>query len=160
MIKLISVKLRCSLLFVLIFFSGKNLYSQRKTPPLITDRPDKTESPNSVVPGFIQFETGFLYEKTEFEQLNYKLDAFTLGSSLLRIGLIKNLELRFGGEYLVNKFTIDNSTQNINGINAVNAGVKFQFLEESNQVPASALIIEVELPVGGLTYDHRKQSLQ
>ena len=35
-------------------------------PGIITDRPDATESPNTVEPGFIQIETGGYY--TRFEE--------------------------------------------------------------------------------------------
>jgi len=69
-----------------------------------TDRPDFTESPNTVPQGALQIETGFILEHdaaivvypfpgTAIEERTYRNT--TLNTSLLRFGLFENLELRF-----------------------------------------------------------------
>ena len=69
-----------------------------------TDRPDFTESPNVVPKGALQVETGFILEHntnivtypfpgTATEEKTFRNT--TLNTSLLRYGLLENLELRF-----------------------------------------------------------------
>ena len=69
-----------------------------------TDRPDFTESPNTVPQGALQIETGFILEHdaaivvypfpgTATEKRTYRNT--TLNTTLLRFGLFENLELRF-----------------------------------------------------------------
>lgn len=61
---------------------------------LITDRPDATESPNTVAKGYFQYEGGFLYTR---DGPGYgSLDQMVFNTSLLRIGLLDRLELRLG----------------------------------------------------------------
>jgi hypothetical protein len=61
---------------------------------LITDRPDATESPNSLPIGFWQYEGGFLYSKDKGESKGIEKTVYNTG--LFRIGIIDNLELRLG----------------------------------------------------------------
>lgn len=61
---------------------------------LITDRPDATESPNSLPTGFCQYEGGFLYSKDKGESKGIEKTVYNTG--LFRIGIIDNLELRLG----------------------------------------------------------------
>lgn len=61
---------------------------------LITDRPDATESPNTVAKGYWQYEGGFLYSR---DTPGYgSLDKTVYNTSLFRIGLLDNFELRLG----------------------------------------------------------------
>ena len=61
---------------------------------LITDRPDATESPTAIPKGYLQVETGSFFES--FEKSNIKTESFTFNTTLLRLGLLDNLELRIG----------------------------------------------------------------
>ncbi|MFA3782544.1 transporter [Melioribacteraceae bacterium 4301-Me] len=124
------------------------VYSQQNVPQLNTDRPDKTDSPVALSSGFVQLESGFSYEFSELEKTNYKSETFFIPSSLLRVGLIKNLELRIAGLYQVNKPTVSGQKLNINGFSDINIGAKIQFLTESYPIPASAFIIGLKLPIG------------
>lgn len=58
--------------------------------PLVTDRPDFTESSSSVGAGVIQLEAGTTYFET-----SGGFDVWTLGEVLVRWGVIEKLELRF-----------------------------------------------------------------
>lgn len=61
---------------------------------LITDRPDATESPNTVPQGFFQYEGGFLFSKNKAGTGG--VDRTALNTGLFRIGVLDNLELRLG----------------------------------------------------------------
>ncbi|MDX1660461.1 MAG: transporter [Gemmatimonadota bacterium] len=58
--------------------------------PLVTDRPDFTESAASVEPGRIQIEAGTTFESAD------GLEAWTVGEVLGRIGVSPAIELRVG----------------------------------------------------------------
>jgi hypothetical protein len=68
---------------------------------LITDRPDATESPNTVPVGFVQYEGGFLYTKDAPGTNGVERTVYNTG--LFRIGLLDNLELRLGYNMLEEK---------------------------------------------------------
>jgi len=61
---------------------------------LITDRPDATESPNTIPVGFVQYEGGFLFSKDKPGTQGVEKTVYNTG--LFRIGLLDNLELRLG----------------------------------------------------------------
>ena len=82
------------------------ILAQTSPPDLVTDRPDQTESSITVPFKSLQIETGFIKEK-QGENTN-----LAYNTTLLRYGLLENLELRLGLEYLGEKntaSTIDNS---------------------------------------------------
>lgn len=58
---------------------------------LVTDRPDFTESSFTILPGRLQIESGFTQEWTASSSRS-----FSAPELLLRIGMAKNLEARFG----------------------------------------------------------------
>ena len=62
-----------------------------------TDRPDFTESPNTVPKGALQVETGFVLENDQIDNLGGSLEYqnMTLNTTLLRWGILDQLELRF-----------------------------------------------------------------
>lgn len=61
--------------------------------PMITDRPDQTESALTVPVGLLQVELGSVFEQTRGAG---RLDALTVGGALLRYGLHPRLEARLG----------------------------------------------------------------
>ncbi len=62
--------------------------------PLVTDRPDQTESTESLPSGFVQVEVGwtFVRDRDRTETLEHH----ALPQSLVRVGLGRGLEARFG----------------------------------------------------------------
>ncbi|MBA3585213.1 MAG: transporter [Gemmatimonadetes bacterium] len=66
--------------------------AQAPPSPLVTDRPDFTESPLAVLPGQIQLEAGYTLTG------DGRTDEHTLGEVLVRIGVADGLEARLGLE--------------------------------------------------------------
>ena len=77
------MSLRLSIL--LLAFAVHTAHAQT-APALVTDRPDQTESAVTMLPGWIQFESGVTYS-----------DARALSPALLtRVGVVPGLEVRLG----------------------------------------------------------------
>lgn len=74
------------ILIAIILISAQSVFAQ--TEPIITDRPDQTESAATVPAGYFQGEHGIQIDKGD-----YSTD-FALPASLLRYGVSENFELR------------------------------------------------------------------
>jgi len=113
---------------------------------LITDRPDQTESPSPVSKESIQIETGFFYENLESQNLKEKIYGYN--TSLLRYGLLDNLELRLGFDYLETKTEL-NSLEIGNrdaGFSPLLVGVKVGIAKEKGLLPEIGLLGHLNLP--------------
>ena len=110
--------------------------------PIITDRPDATESPNTVEPGYIQIETGGYY--TRFEQDATTLETLGYNTTLLRYGLLDRLELRLGWNYEQNRSSAtDLKTE---GFSPMLAGVKINIAHEDGRRPEIGFLGHLYLP--------------
>ena len=138
-----------TLLFLLMLLAGGIMMAQEDTnpevAPLITDRPDATEA-SSVVPlGSIQVETGAFF--TSFEKNGIKEEVAGFNTTLLRYGLLENLELRLGWNYEEGRTTVNGIEQDItSGLSPLLAGMKVSITEEKGLLPEIALIGHVFLP--------------
>lgn len=114
--------------------------------PLITDRPDQTESPNVLQKGFLQVETGSFFES--FEDKNIKKENFTYNTTLVRFGLLDNLELRLGWDFTEGKTKINgNATNNVtSGFNPLLLGIKTSIAKEKGVFPEIGLLGHLYLP--------------
>lgn len=124
--------IRFFILFLTVIVSD-SLLSQGKMP-LVTDRPDMTESAVSLAPGLMQVETGFHFENDkvgEFET-NYR----NLNTSLIRYGLIDGLEFRFGFGYA--SFSFPGTTEQ--GFEPLSFGFKYELSRQSGILPEMAVL--------------------
>ncbi len=128
---------------VLAFSQEKN---KNILEPLITDRPDATESPNTMAKGFLQIETGAFYET--FEDNNIKNEAYTYNTTLVRFGLLESLELRLGWDFIEGKTTINGNTlDNLSsGFNPLLLGIKTRIAKENGCLPEIGLLGHLYLP--------------
>lgn len=139
-----------SLIYFIAFISISHLsIAQSDTiPEFITDRPDQTESPNSVPVGYFQVETGFQYE--EFELSSFVFKNYTYNTTLLRYGLFKKFELRLGANLinLENEFLTPESDP-ATGFSPILFGAKYELIEENGWFPKFGVLGSVFIPVGG-----------
>lgn len=113
---------------------------------LITDRPDQTESSSVVPKGFLQVETGAFFEKISNNDV--KNESITYSTTLLRYGLLENLELRLGIDFTEQTNTI-NGTKLANitsGFSPLLLGVKVGITEEKGILPEIGLLGHLSLP--------------
>ncbi|NNK40153.1 MAG: transporter [Winogradskyella sp.] len=134
------------------------MFSQEENAvqPLVTDRPDATEASSTVGKGILQFETGGQYES--FEKNNITSEDYTFNTMLIRYGILDNLELRLGWDFVegvtkVNGNTLDNVTS---GFSPLLLGMKLDIAEENGAMPEIALIGHV-FPVFSASADYRPE---
>jgi hypothetical protein len=115
------------LLFFILLSCTQIILSQK----IETDRPDQTEASSLVFKKSLQVETGAFFESFG------AIDATTYNTTLIRYGLLDNLELRLG---------IDNSEIKLNsntiasGFSPLLVGVKIKVTEEKGILPEIAFI--------------------
>lgn len=140
--------MRTTNLFVVFVLLALTVYAQETSSdlgPLVTDRPDATESASVVPKGFLQVETGAFY--TTFDSNGIKTDDFVLNTTLVRIGLLHNLELRLGWDLLEQSIeSPGNSKSTSTGLVPLLLGTKISIAEEKNGWPELAFIGHVRLP--------------
>ncbi len=105
-------------------------------PPLITDRPDFTESPQTVPKGLIQIEAGATFERSGRDKTT------TLGETLIRIGAGERAEIRDG----VPAYNVQRGDGRADGFDDAFLGAKFVLIEREN-FPV-ALLVGATLPTG------------
>ena len=127
-------------------FAQDDTVSGVTSEPLITDRPDATESPTTIAPGFIQVETGGFYES--FEDNNIKSESFTYNTTLVRLGLLDNLELRIGWDFVEGRTTINgNKLDDVtSGFNPLLFGTKISINDEKGWMPEIGFLGHLYLP--------------
>jgi hypothetical protein len=95
-------------------------------PELVTDRPDFTESSEVVGHGVLQVESGFTFESDRLGSVTWR--SITTPSMLVRLGLGRRVELRFGGDGFLRGWTNIPSADAESGYSDVELGVKIKFL--------------------------------
>ena len=132
--------------FIAISLSAFSQEKENALGVLITDRPDATESPNTVPVGYIQVETGTLFES--FETNNIKTKGFTFNTTLLRIGLLDNLEFRLGWDFIEGTTHINGTKLNnvASGFNPLLLGAKVSIASENGYFPEIGLLGHLYLP--------------
>lgn len=107
---------------------------------LVTDRPDFTESAEVVPKGWLQWESGFQFDRTGGSR------GYTFGAPLFRIGLSSRLELRLSSDGVVGAREARDPIKRGMADSAI--GVKYKISKERRWLPAMALIPAVSIPSG------------
>lgn len=123
--------------FVFIWLSGMLLKAQG-LGDMISDRPLRTESAISITRGVLQLETGFHYDGDR-EDLGVKMSYAKWNTSLLRLGISDNSELRFESGY--SRLSYNNVT--VSGMEPVKFGFKSQVAYSAGNSPDVAVIFGV-----------------
>jgi hypothetical protein len=105
---------------------------------IVTDRPDATESSSVVEPGFYQIEVGWLYGENDVG-----VEVNNLPGTLVRIGIVDRLELRLGWDGY-----IDEGSGGPSGVGDGEVGAKIYMLEAEGNIPETALLAAISMPVG------------
>ncbi|MBN8569854.1 MAG: transporter [Ignavibacteria bacterium] len=142
-------------LTALFFLTPGFLFSQE----IITDRPDKSESVETVGKNKLQIETGIEYSlfKTELDAFvpgTLSIRIFTLPTTLVRFGVLKNLELRLGFDFDFANSSLDyplqpglsNSQTTSLTLNPPTLGAKFEVAKGKGVVPDFSVLGTVKIP--------------
>lgn len=136
-------------ILILILLSSTQISAQSNNRPLVTDRPDQSESSSTVPAGYLQIETGLIYDKMEVETSTVEL--LGIATTLLRLGITDNFELRVASAYF-DQITDGNIKMTESGIDGLDVGTKIYFLEETYYMPEVSLIASFNLPVGASAF--------
>ena len=112
-------------------------------PPLVSDRPDFTESTQLIAPGHVQVEAG----STQSKEAGTR--AVSVGELFVRVGLADKLELRVVPSSYTTVYP--NGFASVSGREDPTLGVKIGFLDAPEQRswrPALSLIAGSALPLG------------
>lgn len=118
------------LMFVLALAAGGTLNAQ-EVEPLQADRPDQTECASLVPPGYLQAETGFLYEKGGPDARS-----FLYPSILWKYGVNDRFEVRLITEAGMEEY----GEERISGFYPLTVGFKARLLDENGIVPQTAFL--------------------
>lgn len=117
--------------------------------PLITDRPDATESSETVGKGVFQLEAGYTFASLE------RTDVHSVGEFLLRLGVLhENVELRLG----FNSYSLVRGDFDANGLQNFGIGAKIRLLSGGgvgNLRPTIAVLVATTLPTGNEAIEAR-----
>ncbi|MEJ2153073.1 MAG: transporter [Gemmatimonadota bacterium] len=113
------------------------LPAQVTQPPLITDRPDFTESASSVAPGHLQLEAGYTFTNVD------AVNEHAIGEALIRIGIAKRLEGRIGASVT----WVDRPGDDDSGLDDPSLGIKIVLAEGGSRL-AVALLASTTVPAG------------
>jgi len=112
--------------------------------PLVTDRPDKTESTSIVPRGYAQLEVGWALET--MEAAGTSLHTHTVPGLLARVGVLGALEARvgFAGFQLTNQGALGGAE----GLGDLELGFKYRLAAARGWLPDVAVIGAVTVPTG------------
>ena len=99
-----------------------------------TDRPDFTEGTQAVQSGHFQLELGYSFVRDS----DSDTEEHAAPESLLRIGLMSDLELRLAWDGYRN-LEVDDSTTD--GVGDMSVGFKYRFTDQTDSLPALGLIV-------------------
>jgi len=136
------MKVHKSIFFILLFTISFTSVGQQ----IITDRPDQTESSALIPNGLLQVETGSFFE--EVEKFGVKDKSTTFNTTLLRYGLLDNLEFRLGFSFMeirreFNDIKFDDTAS---GFSPLALGVKIGVIQEKGTLPEIAFLSHVNFP--------------
>ena len=117
-----------------------------------TDRPDQTESPYIVPKKWLQFESGFNFEKNEPGS-----QTFVYPTLLSKYGISKRFELRMITSLLANRDYNGSQYETITGIEPVQLGGKLALTEEHGLLPKTSLIAHIAIPHFATTKLHAEK---
>jgi len=119
-----------------------------KPGPMLTDRPGAGTPPSVVPPCYPQVALGWYHTESSGNGEKQKTDVAP--DTLVRFGLIPDLELRLGyGGYAWQRVSGNNrASSNSSGWSDANVGFKFRFFEGTKWIPESAFVGQLTLPVG------------
>jgi hypothetical protein len=119
----------------------------KEAPPMVTDRPDVTESAETVPRGLVQIEAGYTF--INWDDADETLDFTAFPSTLVRVGLDDRVELRLGWLGWVSESRKQDGVRTDDaGAGDTVLGVKIKLRDELGAAPKLAVLAGAILPTG------------
>ena len=131
-------------LFFLSLLVQFSLFAQEENIGAIsTDRPNATYAASMMNYKYLQVESGGIYQ--ELEGNGYVEDAITYNTSVIRYGLLTNLEVQASWSYQENNYHHRDLTSK-NGFSALHLATKVGVTEQMGWVPKMTLFSQLSFP--------------
>lgn len=137
---------RLSLIIIVVLIGYSGFGQGEGNPPIVTDRPDQTESAVTVPHKSLQIESGFTFGWDKQDGISSKDLGYN--STLLRYGVLRNFEVRLNAAYAgaeIENEILDETTS-AEGFAPLVIGLKWSFLEGDGPIPTMAFLTHVDLP--------------
>lgn len=119
----------------------------RSPGPVVTDRPDQTESSTVMAPGFVQFEAGWTFAQDDEDGIRVRSHA--VPETLVRIGVTRRIEARIGfAGWRSDEVRTAGGITTARGLGDIDLGFKYQLADGNGARPEIALIGAVTVPTG------------
>lgn len=119
---------------------------------MVTDRPDFTDSPETVERGWILHEITFAQYSKDTDGTGGNRSGWNYGNLLLRIGLQDAWEFRLGWNGYSKLRTYDptatHTTATLDGVGNMNVGFKNKIMSQDHWIPNLGIISILSLPTG------------
>ena len=137
-----------AILFAIVGAYAQNIPTElQRSEPIVPDRPGQTNPPNVVASGIVQLETGFLRETKNADGI--QMINYLYNTSLVRLGLMTNCELRIVIEYAGTRTYSGSQSSALQGFNPISIGTKITICPEKGIIPQTAMNIAFTLPYVG-----------
>lgn len=152
-----SIKKSILWLFTSFMTCGIIAQESNENSSIVTDRPDATEASSTVGKGVLQIETGGVYET--FKENGIQSQNYTYNTTLVRYGILDNMELRVGWDFNEGVTRVNGTKLNnvMSGLSPLLLGVKIDIAEEKDGMPEIALIGHV-FPLFTASTDYRPET--
>lgn len=152
-----SISKIVAFIMLLIISNISFAQEEQEVSALITDRPDATEASSTVGRGILQIETGGFYDS--FKENNIQSENYTFNTTLVRYGILDNIELRLGWNLVEGITKIDGvKLDNVmSGFSPLLLGVKIDITEEKEGLPEIAFIGHI-FPLFSASKDYRPET--
>lgn len=147
----IETALRQTAIVMVVLIAVPAVGADSAAPPLITDRPDVTESSEVVGRGLVQVEMGYSFFR--FEDGDARLDLSAFPGTLVRVGLHDRVELRVEwAGYLSESLDSGLSSREDSGWGNAALGAKIKLREEKGAAPELSLLVDAIIPSGSKSF--------
>ena len=124
--------------------------------PLVTDRPDFTESSSTVGLGVMQLEMGYTFTYNDDDATGDKTYSHTVPEILLRYGFLEDVELRLGWTYGWDEEQVGAARTRPDGGSDLYVGLKIDLFEQCCAWPEQAILLNINAPVGAEAFSSNK----
>jgi len=121
--------------------------------PLVSDRPDFTESSSTVGRGVLQLEMGYMFVYNDDDGTGDKTYMHSTPEMLLRYGFLDNAELRIGWSYNWQEFAPLSGTRLTNdGGSDLSVGLKVDLFKQCGCWPEQAVLLDTASDSGATVF--------
>ena len=139
-------------IMMLLLVMPLSLFAQEsESEEFDSDRPSRAQGTIIVPTATVQIESGFEFQKDETSFTDKK--EYLYPTTLVRIGILKNAELRINADYKKEKNQVMNGSAGdtkevTEGFTEVQVGTKVKLYEGDGLIPQIGILGQVTLPVG------------